>query len=665
MKTSYFNPEVHSLPFLNSGYVLCGVTYYQCGGMCCTVLDNFYKGKLISCESSRSTFGSDITNKQVGIIGSDPMKSCDFGEVSTAIPRITKNISEGKPTLLYLDLEWGYLNDHFVIAYAIHDISPDLVHVYIYDPNWVYKRHYCNDHKGSLCIDPGYTDRTLKNFESYLEVDYKTKKVTLFNGTDNRNVPGFKWYGLGQTPGSIPVSSYTGECNVGHNCYITLEKENAPEIINNIPVISHKIKISKNGNVAADLKLDWEGCQDLFYESADKLFPINLKDLFSKAEKHTGLQAGSGKIEKKYTVYQNYAPSDTATIILQSNFIKKSLQIAFTKPAIETFATYAEGANYTRKSYSVANIDNQIINIQGLDKNNVVEVERIPDGYTGPQPACSAFFSYNEDDKKEIKKTEAFTLYPSIYYLGYIKSNIVIEIMHNGRYTDAYAVMTPDGQGPINKKFDAGTVTFTLKGGSKALYDANASQTINFKISGGGVSSEFTESFNVVLQYRCLIIHRPDIMRKPDLTVRRKPFMEDYEIFARYFEKSMINNLHTSRIPELENRFNLELAKHPGMDKEEFKALFSEQLIKRFVDKSTTFWNHKKLYRNFIDSYNTNETYRKERTDFILTRSKNFEELKRNFEILEDQMRPLIGKTLIAKRSFERVLTKVLKREWK
>lgn len=648
MKTSYFNPEVHSFTFINFNHVVCGVSWgAQCGGMCCTVLSKFYKGELIDCESAKSNFEGDIWNNQLGIIGSDCYKSCRWGDSLNAINGISQNIElYHKPTLLYLDqVDWSLTEDHFVVAYAIDDIVNGIQKVYVYDPNYAYKRHFCSN--------PEYRNNSVKNFQHYLEVNYNNQTVS--KQYENRTILGFKWYG--QNPTGIPVSHYTDERNIQHSSNINLVRINPPQIIGNKPVISHTIEISKNGNVPADLKLKLKGGPDL-YESGQNLFPYNLNNVFNGATKYIGLQTGKGSINQSFKVYQNYAPSNTATIILQSNLEEKSLQLPFPKPAIENFSAYIKGAQFNRESYSHEHIDKQIIKVQGLDKNSVVEVEKIKDGYSGPLPSSVARVYYNEDEWQEGINTGAFTLFKPIFYLGYIKSNIVIELMHNGLYTNASAIMTPDGQSPVNSQFNAGMVTFTLPGGNKTLYDTNATKTINFKVSGSGITSEFIESFSAVLQYRCLIIHEPVMKRPIDKYY-------DIDIFARYFGKLLINNPHLPGIPEMENKFKKEFAKHQDMDKEKFKEIFSEQIIKRFEVKSKTILNRKELLNDFIDSYNVYDSYRKDRTDFILTRSKNFQELKLNFDILEDQMRPVIGRILSGKKTFKKVIKNVLKSEWR
>jgi hypothetical protein len=681
MKTSYFNPEVHSFPFRN--FVHCGIL--QCGGMCCTVLSKFYKGKLIDCDGKRTSFVNEIYNKQVGIIGSDINKSCRWGKSMDAINKISENIDIGKPTLLYLDLEdWDLVHDHFVIAFAIDDIPDSVKRVYIYDPNYVYKRHYCNDPKKEVfCIDPAYHkknppddyDTTVRNFESYLEVNYIKETVNLYyrKYLDAISIPftspapvpdpapllltakvlGFKWYGQDRT--GIPVSYYTDESNIQHSCDIKLISNNPPEILDTKPLISHTIKISKDGNIPADLKLWWEGGQDL-YESEANLFPDILKSEFGPSGNHKGLQSGGGHIDKTYKVYQNYSPSNPATILLQSNFIEKRLQLTFDKPALKTFTTFLKGTTPHRKPYYFDDVNNQIIKIQGLNQDNVVQVDKVPEGYAEALPINHVSFSFKGDDWHSAVDSGAFSLVEKIFYLGYINSNVVIELTHNGLYSGATVKMSSNDPLPIENPFIDNTVTFTLPKGTPELYNSNALKPLYFKIKGGGISAEFSESFSAVLQYRCLIIHEP-LFSLPEIV--------EIDVFARYFEKLLRNIPHTQLLPQLENRFNFELAKHSGMDRERFKEFFYEQLISRFVNKSKTFWYRKRIHKNFIQSFRANEEYRKERVNFIINKSKNFQELKQNFEILEDQMRPLIGKALIAKRPFKRVITNVLKREWK
>ncbi|HEY4789125.1 MAG TPA: hypothetical protein VIH57_23915, partial [Bacteroidales bacterium] len=481
MKSSYLNPEVHSLTFRNFAHTVCGVSgCFQCGGMCCMVLSKFYKGELIDCESVRKSFENGIWNRQLGIIGSDIYKSCRWGKSMDAVDKISDNIDVGKPTLLYLDLkDWSLVDDHFVVAYAMDDISSNVKQIYIYDPNYVYKRHFCNDPTKTYCIDPDYPNSTLKNKESYLELNYTDETVILVNGSSSEPVRGFKWYGQDET--GIPVSHYTDERAVQHSCDITLISTNPPELINGKPVISHNIKISKTGNVPADLKLWWEGDHQL-YESDDNLFPVALKDDFGSSVKHVGLQCGNGYVDKTYRVYQNYAPSNPATIVLRSNFLEKSLQLMYDTPEIETFTAFAEGTTPQLKHYYPAMVDNQIMKIQGLDREHVEEVEKVPDAYGDALPVNRVSFQFIGDDWQSAINDGTYSLVDPVFYLGYIKSNVVVEITHNGLYVKAKTKMTSDDPSSVEKEFTDDVVTFTLPGGNKTLYDSNARKTLNFEI---------------------------------------------------------------------------------------------------------------------------------------------------------------------------------------
>ncbi len=688
MKTSYFNPEVHSLTFRNFNHIVCGRGWgYQCGGMCCTVLSRFYKGTLIDCESHRKSFEEEIWNHQVGVIGVDPDKYPGWGKSLDAINKISENIDNGKPTLLYLrfedkhdPLDVNLLNDHFVIAYALDDISDIIKRVYIYDPNYVYKRHYCNDPAKTYCIDPADNYVTIKNFDSYLEVNFKDKTITLNNGKvfrdstgnpvlpvqgpfivpvpvpaiDTTPVLGFKWYGQDASPG-LHVRWYTDEKDVQHSCDITLIANNPPEILNSKPLISHTIRISKDGNVPADLKLWWEGYRDL-YESGDSLFPEELKGEFDSPVKHTGLQCEKNPYGKTYKVYQNFAPSNPARIILQSDFLEKHLQLTFAKPAIESFTSFMEGTTPQRRHYYPDIVNDQIMKLQGLNQNNVEQVTRIPEGYKEALPVNHVSFSYDGDDLQSAINSGAYSLFEPVFYLGYIKRKVLVELTHNGLYKGATVTLTSNGSLIGEDTFSNNAVTFTLPEVDRKIYDFNDLKPLNFEITGGEISAGFSESFNTFLQYGCLIIHEPLI---------HKPHLKDFDVFARYFEKLLINIPHTQRIPQLENKFNLESAKHPEIERDKFKAIFCEQLTDRFVSKTKTMWNRKRLIRNFIDSFHSYNTFRKDRVDLIINHSKNLQELNQHFELLEDQMRPLIGRVLISKRPFRRVIRKVLKRKWK
>lgn len=656
MKSSYFNPEVHSFTFSNFEHVVCGVSWgFQCGGMCCNVLSKFYNGELIDCESARGSFSDDIWNDQVGIISSDIYKSCGWDRSTAAIQKISENIDIGKPTLVYLDKEdWNLVDDHFVVAFAIDDISDSIKRVYLYDPNYVYKRHFCGNPPQEYCIDPSDPNSTLANFKSYLEINSLDKTVVLKNGTSSAPILGFKWYGQDQT--GIPVSYYTDEKAVQHSCNISLISRNQPELINNIPLISHTIKISKEGNVPADLRLWYEFNQDLYESGGDLLFPVGLNNVFSSARKHIGLQAGNGYIDKTYKVYQNFAPSNPITIVLKSNFVEKSLILTFTKPAIKTFTAFLEGSTPHPVGYEADSVNNQIIEIQGLSSDNVIEVEKVPDNYRGEVPVNTVFINYTGTNWESAINSGAYTLFEPVLYLGYINRNVYTELTHNGLYTGARVKMTFNGSTPVEKDFINNAVTFTFPKGDKKLYDSNASKTISFEIKGGGISANFSESFSAILQYRCLIVHEPLV---------RRFNIELMDVFGRYFEELLIRIPHSIRILELEQRFNREFEKHPGMDREKYKKIFCEQLMKNFVIESKTFWNRKRIYNDFITSFHAYDDYRKERIRIILKKSKNSKERKQKLEILEAQMRPLIGKTLIAKEAFGRCLKKVLKREWK
>jgi hypothetical protein len=135
----------------------------------------------------------------------------------------------------------------------------------------------------------------------------------------------------------------------------------------------------------------------------------------------------------------------------------------------------------------------------------------------------------------------------------------------------------------------------------------------------------------------------------------------DMDIFARYFEKILINIPHSPKVAELEKWFSRELAKNPGIDVNKFKKIFCDRLISTFTTQAKASRNTRKLYKNFIESFQAYAGFRKERIEFIVAQSKNVKEFKQNYEILENQMRPLIGGALINKDPFRGTITKLIK----
>lgn len=344
MKTSYFNPEVHSFPFSN--YYL-GV----CGGMCCTALIEFYKGSLIGCKYNKWSYDKSIIFEQVNIVCANTKKEGLWGQTLSAIDEITKNIDNyHRPTLLYLDQQWGVHKDHFVIAYAIDDIDTNGNQmVFIYDPNAIYKLHFCEE--PALCSDY-YSN---KNFSHFLRVDHHNKKVYKPYSKDHPIINGFKWYGAGAT---YSLDNITGEKNIEHSCNITPILLNQSETLISTKepnttrkVVYDVIKVSKRGNISANLTLYLQKNIVLF-ESGDNLFPDNLKDFFEtpydrfkrlyyknkKLEKillnlsgqykeHIGPQIGKGYFEKTYKVYRDDSLANSPILTLKSNFIEKSINL--------------------------------------------------------------------------------------------------------------------------------------------------------------------------------------------------------------------------------------------------------------------------------------------------------------------------------------------------
>jgi hypothetical protein len=651
MKQSFFNPEVHSLPFANFYYYVCGAKWGAvCGGMCCMVLSKFYKGELVDCEMARGPTETDIWNLQVGIIGCDIYKSCRWGRSMTAVDKIYANIAVGKPTLLYLDLKDNSLaDDHFVVAHAIDDSDTSKRKIYIYDPNFVYKRHYCGNPTQEYCDDPSDPGSRLYWKNSYLEVNYTDQSVALVNRGSSERVLGFKWYGEDNT--GIQVSYYTDERDVQHSFDMELVSTNPPEILKTIPLISHNIKVSKEGTVPADLTM--YGASGEYYQSGNNLIPRGLESEFDSFIPYNAIQTGSGSFEKTLKVYQRFESSYTPySITLKSNYLEKSLELSFSLPALRTFTAFVHGRNPGYRDAYENIVDDPIISITDLAFNDVQQVELASE--TDQPPVNRVYTPFTEDDVEEAKRRK-LSIFDPIIYLGYIKSDVNIELTHNGLYTGA-TVKLSYGSSSTERPFTGNAVTFDLPGGNQQLYAANAMKDLRFDVIGGGISSKFSNTFHATLQYRCLIIHTPNF---PD------PHQTEFDVFARYFEEILIHIPHSPRVAELENRFNRELEKNTGVDKEKYKKIFTEELIKAFSTRAKTMGNRKKILGDFITCYRQYDAFRKQRIGFIMAKSKNIKELNQNLKALEIQMRPLIGRALIQKKTFMRMLTEFLKSEWK
>lgn len=649
MKKSYFNPEVHSLPFSNFSHEVWGVSWgFQCGGMCTIVLRRFYDGILIDCEAKRESFEDDIWDAQFYIISKDCYKSCHWGKSIKAVEELSERIDIGKPTLLYLNQEDDSLvADHYVIAYAMEEKPDGIKKIFTYDPNYVYKRCYCNA--------PNVTDK-IKNGDTWLELDYNQEIVTKVSSnvqTVRTVIPGFKRY--------ENISDFVHEKNIQHSCEINRLSLNPPTIINNTPVISHSIKISKDGSVAADLKLAIQGNQDLF-EQGDNLYPSTLMHCFGSTSpndhhKHLGLQSGAGVAEIIYNFFEEY-DSTNSPITLQSNFIEKNLALGFPKPRIETFTAFADNSTHQRLEMGYTNRQGigNVFEIQGLNMDNVVECEKVPDNYQSKLPVN--IVSFVADDYKSAINLGTYDLFKPLFYLGYVRSNVLVELAHNGLYSGGTVKMNSYNPTSIeNKEFVEDAVIFTLPGGTQELYNSDALKANDFVIKGKDVSSQFSESLSAILQYRCLIIHEP--------LIHRPHTIKDFDVFAKYFLKILINIPNSPLGTQLKNKFKLELAKNPRIEKKKFEEFFNKKFIDTLSNEIRTFNNPEQLKKDIFDSFQLYDNYIKERMYFILSISKNFQGLLKNSAILEDQIVRLIGLVLTGKKSFNDVITNNLKHEWR
>lgn len=649
IKYSYFNPEVHSLVFDN--FTICDAN--QCGGMCCMVLTKFYGGTLLGCDiNNKSALKNSIRDKQVGIVFCDIYKSCDWSESLSAINDIIENIDRyHKPTLLYLDQKnWNLVKDHFVVAYAVEsDESTGITKVYVYDPNYIYKRHFChNDTMPEHVTNDYYT--------TFLEINSNDR--TIKKEYENINILGFKAYG--KEPTGLSIKNYTKEIDeIEHSCEITFIRTNAPEIINSIPVISCTVRVSKRGNIPADLVLKMSTSTNdriILCEDGDNLF-VESENIVSSSIKYRGLQFGSGHFEKEYKIYIKYEPSNLSrrTLTLTSNFIEQSVHWFIRVPRVTHLSGYVIGEPYNQIGWDTS-MNGQLLSVQGLTENNIELVERAPESMLFPLSDNFTLVFYSPGRLPDDDGRRA--------YLGYIKEDMEVEIVVNDAYQDAKATMMFNEEDPLERNFIENKARFMIPRGNRALYDLNRTNYLSLNVTGQNITSRFSESIHIRQKYRCLIFATIEIPNLNQLYPALRNFMRivvgnNWAEHIPRFEEGFRNNLE--RIKSNYKKLNEEYGVKNGLGNLNDKELYGQMLISRLektIDQSPY---GKTFHKDVMLCFKQHSDYRNERISYLALKCSNFKEFNENITYLDEHVNSHIGIALLSKKSVNMALKEAIK----
>jgi len=676
-KHSYFNPEVHSLIIHNSmGW---------CGGFCAVALRRYYDGETISCKDKKYSFTpngdailapsllTEILNAQIAIVGKDCSKGSQWKQTMKAIQIITLRIDIGNsPTLLYLDqVANNLVKDHFVIAYAIEDISPDIKHIYTYDPNYVFTRCFCNNpsnylegdgiwhnpNDGAKLLYNTGTPRIKKlNYGTYLSVDYKTKEVKKAN--EGVVIEGFQAYDNS--------ARLCHQKDIKHSCDIRcLSTKHHSSLIDGKAVSSYRIEVSKSGDITADMKLVLDPTITL-YEKGDNLYTSELFVHFGSPHpkdhtKHIGSIYGPGDHLKVYNFFLAYGSTTPALVPIkvQSNFVEKQISLnRGNTPVIKTFTAYANGASRDVKSENgILRIGGRdVFRVYGLKMKNVKEWEMISSTDNGPFPGnhISIHKPLNQIGAASGKHDILF----SQLYLGYIKDEVIVELTQNGLYGNADVIMSSSHLAPtVTKKFNNDAVTFTLPKGTPGQYRDNVFKKYTFYTQGTGGFGGFTETKKAYLEPRCLIVCDP-FMSNSKLVLNGliKIFLEVIPLPSEW--------LHPTFRKLWQNKYKEEFEGVRGIDDSQFEIVFKKQCRKEIRKEINNYKNKKQVSKDLRNAFKDVKKYRNKMRSAIIIKSNNLREYRAYNKLLNKQLKLMFAEKLSYTESFNDIISNTLTRDW-